>query len=127
MFSPLIWSYNWYDDFEKDAKAGKPEKEHKGQPHEAYGGWAVRISWLKEQIAEFERRAIEDSILSKLGQKTPDPERYEYMVFVVTKDKKPDGDYTKEKIVDPTKHRLWIRGFKNPQSFAEDFPPIQWP
>ena len=117
----------WYDEFKNDVKAGKPEKEHKGQPHEKFGGWAVKVSWLKEQIAEYELMAIREDSLKAQGVVDSNTYNYEYFIFVVTKNKKPEQHYKKEKIVDPTKHGLWIRGFRNPESFAEDFPPIQWP
>ena len=112
----------WYDDFKKNVEDGTPAKDNKD-----LGGWAVPVSWLKEQIAQYERMAIREQLLQEQGVEAADPGKYEYFVFVVTKDKKPQQDFKKEKIVDPAKHGLWIRGFRNPESFAEDFPPIQWP
>ncbi len=113
---------NWYDDFKQNVKDGKPEKENKDR-----GGWAVPVSWLKEQIAQYELMAYREELLQKMGVEDANPDKYKYFIFVVTKNKKKGQHYKKEKIVDPTKHGLWIRGFRNPESFAEDFPPIQWP
>jgi hypothetical protein len=31
------------------------------------------------------------------------------------------------KLIDPTQYRLWIRGFRNPESFLEDIPPVVYP
>jgi hypothetical protein len=112
----------WYDEFKKNALTGKPGKDNKD-----LGGWAVKVSWLKEQIAEYERKAIREALLQEQGVEGADPAKYEYFIFVVTRDKKEGRHYKDEKIVDPAKHRLWIRGFRNPESFAEDFPPVQWP
>ncbi len=113
---------NWYDNFENNVRAGHP-----GKDNEALGGWAVPVSWLKEQIAQYERMAIREELLNEQGAEGADPAKYEYFIFVVTKDRRAGHPYTEERIVDPAKHGLWIRGFRNPQSFAEDFPPIQWP
>jgi len=117
----------WYDEFKNDVRAGKPEKEHKGQPHEKFGGWAVKVSWLKEQIAQYESMDSIETFRHAKEMEGADSTKYDYFIFVVTKNKKPEQHYKKEKIVDPTKHGLWIRGFRNPESFAEDFPPVQWP
>ena len=103
----------WQDGFKDDIKFERIHKDSK----EGYTGWKVGVAWLKEQIRRYE----------DMQAQVADPEEYSYFVFIVTRDKKAWGDHKNEKIVDPNKHRLWIRGFRNPESFAEDFPPIQWP
>lgn len=116
---------NWYDNFERNVRDNRtPAKDN-----EALGGWKVQVSWLKEQIAQYE--LMYESEKERLEQKIEgaDPEKYKYFIFVVTRGREQEQghSYINETIVDPEKHGLWIRGFRNPQSFAEDFPPIQWP
>ena len=113
---------NWYDNFENNVRAGHPVKDN-----DALGGWAVQVSWLKEQIAQYELMYESEKKRLDRDEEGADPEKYEYFIFVVTKGKEQGQHYGNERIVDPAKHGLWIRGFRNPQSFAEDFPPIQWP
>ena len=103
----------WQDELKDDIKHERIHKDSK----EGYTGWKVGVAWLKDQIRRHEEMQAEIA----------DPEEYSYFVFVVTRDKKDWGHHKEEKIVDPNKHRLWIRGFRNPESCAEDFPPVQWP
>ena len=110
----------WDPEFKEKVKKGEIPRDS-----EDYTGWKVDLNWLKDQIDHHEK----------------DPDRipgedYSYIVFIVTKQKPSEESETEEevawdsaneRIIDPVKHRLWIRAFGSPESMAEDFPPINWP
>jgi hypothetical protein len=102
----------WGPDFKVKVSRGDIKKDNGND----FTGWKVDLAWLKEQIEHHE------------AEHKADPEAgYGYMVFVVTRDRNHHVDWADEIIIDPEKHRLWIRAFGSPESMAEDFPPIQWP
>jgi len=101
---------HWQRQYREDLQQEKIPRDS----DEDYTGWKVDVEWLKEQITLHEEKSGEE---------------FKYIVFVVTRRRDlPLEKFRKMPIIDPTRHRLWIRAFNSPtESMAEDFPPIQWP
>ena len=91
----------WYDSFKDEVGTGIIKRQNPN-----YSGWKAPTWFMEQQIERYLDKEKE------LGEKL------EY-VFIVTNES--------GAIVDPTKYRLWIRGFRSYESFCEDFPPINFP
>lgn len=91
----------WYDDFKDMVGHGLISKRNRD-----YAGWTVPAWWFQLQAGRYAAKGNE---MGKIPE----------FIFIVTDE---EG-----KIVDPTKYKLWIRGFRSYESFCEDIPPVQFP
>ena len=92
----------WFDDFRDMVAHGMIPSHNKEK-----NAWSIPAWWFQLQAGKYAAKGH--------GRPEGPPE----FVIMVTDE---DG-----KLVDTSKHRLWIRGFRSYESVCEDFPPIQWP
>ncbi len=92
----------WYDDFRDMVERGMIPRHNKER-----NAWGIPAWWFQLQAGRYAAKGLER------GGTPP-----EFVIMVTDED---------GKLIDTSKHRLWIRGFRSYESVCEDFPPVSWP
>lgn len=92
----------WFDDFRDMVSHGIIARRSKD-----YNAWSIPAWWFQLQAGRYAAKGPERGGIP--------PE----FVIMVTDE---EGN-----LIDTSKYKLWIRGYRSYESVCEDFPPISWP
>lgn len=92
----------WYDDFRDMVAHGMISRQNQDK-----NAWSIPAWWFQLQAGRYAAKGPERGGLPP-----------EFVIMVTDEN---------GKLVDTSKYKLWIRGFRSYESVANDFPPISWP